>query len=168
MYVNAGLPHLVCFAAEEVAFAPILAHELTHLLADHLSLPRWINEGFAMLMGNDEKLDETLAEEFAEHQAFWTRERIQRFWSGELFEEAEEAGRLCYALSAKLFDAIQNELQAPADALRAFLEHASLDDSGASAAKKYLRADLAELVEFVLGPGEWRPKVRVKTWRQIG
>ena len=168
IYVNVGLPHLVCFAVEEEEFAPILMHELAHLLAFHLPLPRWVDEGFAMLMAKDKGLDESLAEDFAEHQEFWTRETIKRFWSGELFDEAEDAGRLCYALAARLFDTIQNELQAPAHALRSFLEHASCDDSGASAARKYLRADLGELVEFVLGPGEWRPEGGLKTWRQIG
>ena len=75
IYVGEGLPHLVCFAPDEEDFSPIFTHELTHLLASHLPLPRWVEEGFAMMMAEDTKLDRSLPRDPGAHQAFGIAKR---------------------------------------------------------------------------------------------
>ena len=48
MFIQAGYGHFVMPLAEIDAMEPVIAHELTHCLLQHLPIPAWLNEGLAV------------------------------------------------------------------------------------------------------------------------
>ena len=159
MFIAHGYPHIVCLADDFNLFCTTFAHELSHLLVAHLPLPAWVNEGVAMTFEADiGRSHLPQSEETDKHRRYWNEDTIQDFWSGESFVNAGEAFALGYGLAAVLFDIIRKELKPPPDAFRAFIQHADRADGGASAAQQYLRAELSEIVEEFLGPGDWNPR----------
>ena len=159
MFLADGLPHIACHSATFEQFAPTLAHELSHLLVAHLPLPAWVNEGVAMSFEQEFGYSHLPdLEAIEKHRKHWDSETIQDFWTGESWRQTGEAFGLSYGLAALIFDVIRKELQPPPDAFAAFVQHADCNDGGAAAARQHLRVELSELVEVLLGPGNWNPR----------
>ena len=155
VYVFTGLRKVVQTDDE---LAAVLAHEITHAHLAPLELPRWIDEGMAMLVPKlllgdalDPKLD---AETFARHRELWDEDTIQDFWSGESFRDPETS-ELSYGLAEVLFAIILKNSQHLGD----FVRMASWEDAGQAAAEEHLGVSLEEIAAEFLGPGDWEPEV---------
>ena len=136
----------------------ILAHELTHCVLAPLPLPSWLNEGLAQLMemitagGSRAQPPEI----WDEHRRYWTKETIQDFWSGALFNKPESQ-KLSYSLAQILADILDTDHH---ERFPAFICHARREDAGQEAAKTHLGMTLGALAEIFLGAGEWEPILR--------
>lgn len=156
MYINDGYGHFV-FPSQDLDYAePIAVHELTHACLDHLPLPLWLNEGIAVLMeeklaGIDLYIDQDIV---AQHNAYWTPETIQSFWSGESFQLTDEGQELSYHLAHVLVRNIFYNFSSYSE----FINMAHFEDSGEDASLKHLGLSLSYLVGTFLGEGDWAPK----------
>jgi hypothetical protein len=157
VFINRGLPHVVCHSRMFEEFCDTLSHELAHFYTAHLSLPAWVGEGIAMLL-EPRQSHLPSSERIAKHRAHWTPETIQDFWSGASWSDPSEVFNLSYELAAVIFDVVRTELKPPPEAFRAFVRDARREDGGAEAARMHLRTELSELVEQFLGPGDWEPR----------
>ncbi|MEG1680814.1 MAG: hypothetical protein RR326_12020, partial [Stenotrophomonas sp.] len=102
MFIKAGYGHFVMPLEILDSMEPVIAHELTHCLLQHLPIPAWLNEGLAV--NTEHTLYPHLAapgaqmyfphEIAAQHAAYWNEESIQAFWSGKSFLAADDGNRL--------------------------------------------------------------------------
>lgn len=167
MFIQAGYGHFVMPLAELEAMEPVIAHELTHCLLQHLPIPAWLNEGLAV--NTEHSLFPQLAapqaqlyfphEIAAQHAAYWDAESIQTFWSGKSFLAVDDGNRLSYDL-ARTITALAARDE---PAFRAFVAAAQRDDGGFAAAS-HLGYPLCNLLQAVLGEGPWWPKP--DTWTE--
>lgn len=135
---------------------PTLVHELTHLCLMTRRLPLWLEEGLAtslerQLTGGGQTVDR---ESIARQRAYWDRESIQRFWTGESFRVGDER-ELSYALAEHLVTLLAREFRA----LGAFILAASRQDAGQASARQHLGLDLSDVAAAFLGEGPWQPVV---------
>ena len=161
MYLNYGYGHFV-FKEDNIDMAePIVAHEMTHALLNHLPLPLWLNEGMAVNMESaivgvsPDRLSRSLLEL---HQEFWNKETIQEFWSGASFSRSDDGQRLSYQMAQILVSNISEN----ADAFREFINLANFDDGGEAAMNQVYDLGLADLAASFLGEGDWQ--TRPNTW----
>ncbi|WP_295844934.1 hypothetical protein [uncultured Xanthomonas sp.] len=161
MFIRAGYGHFVVPLAIMDAMEPVIAHELTHCLLQHLPIPAWLNEGLAV---NTEhtmfpQLAMPSAQKYfqheipARHAAYWNADSIQTFWSGKSFLATDDGNALSYDLAKKITALAAGD----EPAFRAFVAEASMDDGGVAAAQ-HLGYPLEHLVQAVLGEGDWSPK----------
>ncbi len=97
------------------------------------------------------------------HQAYWSPERIQTFWSGKLFSLAGEGQELAYDLARIIVEQMAMDWSS----FRAFATTARRADGGADAAEKVLSVDLGRYVTALLEKHDmegWSPDP--KTWIQ--
>jgi hypothetical protein len=159
MYINDGYGHFV-FSSQQMDYAELIAvHELTHACLVHLPIPRWLNEGMAVLMedvlaGNRLFLDKEMVER---HQNYWNEETIQNFWSGESFMAIDEGQELSYNLA---HIRARNSSQ-DFTAFAKFSNSAHYEDAGESAAQECLGLSLTQIVGSFLGEGNWKPDGRL-------
>ncbi|KRG65570.1 hypothetical protein ABB26_03200 [Stenotrophomonas humi] len=167
MFIKAGYGHFVMPLEILDAMEPVIAHELTHCLLQHLPIPAWLNEGLAV--NTEHTLFPQLAapsaqmyfphEIAAQHAAYWNEESIQTFWSGKSFLAMDDGNRLSYDLAKKITSLAAGDERA----FRAFVAAAQMSDGGLSA-EQNLGFPLHNLLEAVLGEGEWTP--RPDAWMQ--
>lgn len=167
MFIQAGYGHFVMPLENIDAMEPVIAHELTHCLLQHLPIPAWLNEGLAV--NTEYTLFPHLAapgaqmyfphEIAAQHAAYWDAVSIQTFWSGKSFLAVDEGNRLSYDLARKITALAAND----EPAFRAFVAAAQRDDAGL-AAEARLGYPVGNLVQAVLGEGDWEP--RPDAWRE--
>lgn len=167
MFIKAGYGHFVMPLEILETMEPVIAHELTHCLLQHLPIPAWLNEGLAV--NTEHTLFPQLAapsaqlyfpqEIAAQHAAYWNEESIQTFWSGKSFLATDDGNRLSYDLAKKITSLAAGDERA----FRAFVAAAQMNDGGLSA-EQHLGFPLHNLLEAVLGEGEWTP--RPDTWMQ--
>lgn len=167
MFIKAGYGHFVMPLEILETMEPVIAHELTHCLLQHLPIPAWLNEGLAV--NTEHTLFPQLAapsaqlyfphEIAAQHAAYWNEESIQTFWSGKSFLATDDGNRLSYDLAKKITSLAAGDERA----FRAFVAAAQMSDGGLSA-EQHLGFPLHNLLEAVLGEGEWTP--RPDTWMQ--
>jgi len=161
MFIRAGYGHFVMPLVVMDAMEPVIAHELTHCLLQHLPIPAWLNEGLAV--NTEHTMFPQLAlpasqkyfphEIVARHAAYWNADSIQTFWSGKSFLATDDGNQLSYDLAKKITAlAARDE-----PAFRAFVAEASMEDAGVAAAR-HLGYPLERLLEAVLGEGDWSPK----------
>lgn len=148
-----------------------LAHELTHEALHPLSLPRWLDEALAMsfedqLGGGEPSIEQRLGHQFEvigtkallkEFFAWWTEERLQAFWSGQLWNSEDDEQSNCYEMSRLIFKLIRQHVHKDAAAFRNFVKEAEAIDGGETAALGYLGLSLGEIAASLLGEGEWAP-----------
>ena len=167
MFLSHGYGHFVFRADHVASMEPIIAHELTHCLLTHLPLPAWLNEGIAV---NVEKklapayVDPRHAsidrrERVAKRAAFWNATTIQSFWSGKSYLAAGDGSALSYELGEDLVALMSREFEPFAR----FANAARGADAGAAAAHACFGIGLDDIVQSILGAGDWRP--RPGTWR---
>jgi hypothetical protein len=160
VFIHAGYGHFVVWSGDMRVAESVIAHELTHCLVSHLPIPAWLNEGMAVnierrifpYLAHPDMQEHAPAEMQAKHEAFWSEETIQDFWSGELFLRAGEGNMLAYDLATKITSLAAKDY----DAFREFACQADCGDGGLSG-QELLGYPLAHLVEAVLGPGTWAP-----------
>ncbi|UYK77319.1 hypothetical protein NG825_02850 [Xanthomonas sacchari] len=167
MFIRAGYGHFVVPLAIMDAMEPVIAHELTHCLLQHLPIPAWLNEGLAvntehtmfpqLAMPSTQKYFQH--EIPALHAAYWNADSIQTFWSGKSFLATDDGNALSYDLAKKITALAAGD----EPAFRAFVAEASMDDGGVAAAQ-HLGYPLEHLVQAVLGEGDWSPKP--ERWRR--
>ena len=137
---------------------PVIAHELTHCLLQHLPLPAWLNEGIAV--NTEQRLCPrgrplyTPKETQEKHLEFWNESTIQEFWSGKSWLRPDEGNLLSYDM-AKTFVVMAAEAF---EAFRGFANAADAADGGNAAAKKHLGYPVENRAQAVLGDGPWEPK----------
>lgn len=158
MFLQGGYGHFVFVESEVSAMEPVIAHELTHCLLQHLPLPAWLNEGIAV--NTERRLCPrgrplfTPQEMQEKHVKFWNEATIQEFWSGKSWLRPDEANLLSYDL-AKYFVVMAAE---DFGAFRGFANAANADDGGNAAALETLGYPVNNLAQAVLGEGPWEPK----------
>lgn len=157
MYINHGYGHFVCVSTDMQAIEPVIAHELTHMHLTHLPIPAWLNEGLAV---NTEQIlcpprgpHYTSGEMKQKHAAFWNAETIQEFWSGKSFLRADDGNLLSYDLAKQLVTLTSQDRAR----FLAFVNMATIEDSGQAAASHHLDNELEVAVGYILGEGDWRP-----------
>ena len=165
MFLQYGYGHFVFTAHEIQVMEPTIAHELTHCMVQHLSLPAWVNEGLAV--NTEEQLSPhrgaplyTPQEMHDKHLAFWDEATIQEFWSGKSWLRPDEPNLLSYDLAKHFVSMASGDIAA----FRAFVNAADRADSADTAARQHLGYPVAHLAEAVLGEGPWQPKP--ETWTE--
>lgn len=160
IFFNRGYSHI---AVNALVGSPmcVLSHEMAHSMVAELPLPLWLNEGPAMMMeshitGSTQfALDAELMER---HADFWNGDRIQGFWTGEIWGEDGLAQELSYSLAAKLLEHVTHATPSPKQAsFREFVLAADWEDAGDGACRKVLGLSLGKLAARFLGPGNWAP-----------
>jgi hypothetical protein len=154
MFIASPYPHLVLPDTERREHERVLAHELTHAHVSHLTLPLWLDEGFAvsmeqLLVGGHYAPN---TDDVREHRAYWTAATIQGLWNGGAFHDPE-AQRLAYQLAMILV----RKLVSDYGKLVAFANVAVREDAGEDAARQVFGISLGDLPVDLLGRGTWRP-----------
>lgn len=171
-----GYPHIAATmpAGEyaEYSVRRTLAHELTHFALGALPLPRWLDESLAMhfedqLGGGELPLADRLGCVFEavstsalmrEFCGWWTEDRMQGFWRGDLWNSEDDEQSLCYEMSRMLFRVLRQPVEKAPLRFRAFIRAADAADAGEAAAREHLGVPLGELASEILGPGDWAPR----------
>jgi hypothetical protein len=158
MFIQHGYGHFVFVQDHLSTIEPVIAHELTHCLVQHLPLPAWLNEGIAV--NTERRLSPplgaplyTAAEMHRKHVAYWNEETIQEFWSGKSWRRQDDGNMLSYDLAVHFVQMCSRDF----DAFRGFANGADYRDSGDAAARANLGFSVAHLAEAVLGDGPWAP-----------
>lgn len=186
--IRHGYPQIVVHFLSWHEALTTLAHEMTHACVGHLPLPRWLDEGVAIMLQKQigdvpppeswsqmeavwsvqsQWSPPVLSAEMAErHHAFWDEEKLQGFWAGTAFNEPGDASELSYSLAEILTQIITQDYANWRD----FVARAQWGDAGQTAALDCFGAGLGEIAGTFLGEGEWRPvrKELVKHWRDAG
>lgn len=156
MYVPGDVPQFLVAPASLDEQELTVLHELAHAFVAHLPLPHWLNEGFAE---NAEGLSPLhrglyLSTDLAEkHRDHWDERSIQHFWDGQSFRATGTQG-ISYSLAGMLVDHLARK---PRHFDR-FMNAATFEDAGESAARATYDRSLGDFVELVLGEGEWAPR----------
>lgn len=153
VYLNHGYGHFAIPSSSSTNLSGALAHELTHSLIANPLIPAWLNEGITQLceeaiVGHLSIDEETVREHIDTH---WNDKSIQAFWDGRGFKTPDESQTLCYHLSQLLvYHLIKDRIR-----FDSFAQHAVYADAGGSALEQTYGLTLHELVEPILGEGDW-------------
>ena len=139
---------------------PLVGGVIDHLLS-YLSPPIWIHSALGqslrvdLLGGRFAVLDE---QTHALHQHCWNAQTIQNFWSGKTFHDDEWLYLSCN-LAAVLLDIIRRELHPDFAKVQRFIQTASYEDGGESAAQRFFGISLGEIAGVFLGEEtDWTPR----------
>jgi hypothetical protein len=154
MFINAGCAHFVSVQSDFYALQPVIAHETTHALLAHLSIPAWLNEGLAVNTErrlfpppvNPTTPGLTPQQMHRRHQNFWGFNEVQEFWSGKSFLRNDEGNELSYDLARILVSQFSKDWHA----FVPFANAAVMDDAGQAAAREHLGLDLGLAMAAVL------------------
>lgn len=151
MFLSSGMGHFVLPAEEMGMLEPVIAHELLHAVVKHLPLPAWVNEGLAsnaeFRYGNRFQDSRHANDQLPHHRHYWDSEKLQRFWAGFSFFNADEGQELSYDLARRLVLGLSPDWQTS----REFIVSADLCDAGQSAAEQFLGYSLATAAEAITG-----------------
>jgi hypothetical protein len=124
----------------------------------HLPLPLWLNEGVTQVV-EDLVLESSNffinREQLERHRAYWNKDSIHTFWSGDSFDAADDGQHLSYSLAEVL---IRNLMSDFPKSLLKFVTTAHYNDAGEEALRLTCGVGLAERVAQFLGPGNWQPR----------
>lgn len=133
---------------------------IDHVLT-YLPLPFWLVTALGqslcvdLLGGRFAVLTE---ETHALHLRCWNAQSIQDFWSGKTFFDDEWAS-LSYSLAPVLLDIIRRELHPDFAKVQRFIQTASYEDGGESAAQRFFGISLGEIAGVFLGEEtDWTPR----------
>jgi len=150
MFLDHGYGHFV-FPRQESSYAEsIAAHEMTHAVLGHLTIPTWLNEGMAMSVENAVTGSSPLHmdnDAYNHHQSFWRNDVIQEFLSGKSFDRTDEGNELSYQLAQFLVYTLSKNY----NEFKEFVNQAEFSDGGESAAMKVYGCSLTALIEQFLG-----------------
>jgi hypothetical protein len=161
MFINDGCSHFVTMKSDLRVVEPVIVHEMTHGCLSHLPIPAWLNEGLAV--NTERRLSPPLGPDpltprqmHAKHQAFWTVENIQEFWSGKSWLRTDDGNMLSYDLARILVSKFATEWES----FKQFVLVADMSDAGSSSAAEHLGVDLGAAVCAILEldpDPAWRP-----------
>lgn len=169
IHIRDGYSHVVLYGRQLWSLENALAHELTHVALQHLSLPLWVEEGLAQVFEKSLhgsqffKLDVAAARRQKE---FWTRHGLSFFWSGEGFGRPDDFQELSYQLAEILVRLLLVEvgrprwfgiIKEPRRRLLEFFRSANYEDGGEAACRLELGFGLSDLAAKFLGQGPWFP-----------
>ncbi len=163
-YIDRGYRHFVFLRQELSYMHKMIAHEMTHALLCHLSIPAWLNEGMAVntkdliARSTPPVMDNEMR---ARHRLYWGAEGIQAFWSGGSFYRSGEGQELSYHLAQLAVHSLSQDY----NAFVQFANKAHHTDGGETAIKEVYRDNLGNLIAQYLGEGDWAPKPR--SWSDI-
>jgi hypothetical protein len=167
--ISTGCSHFVTVKRDLRTVEPVIAHEMTHSCVAYLPLPSWLNEGLAVntehrLAGSS--LSHYTPQELREkHRAFWGKEEIQQFWSGDSFYRIDEGTLLSYDLARIMVEQMAKDWEQ----FERFVLAANRNDAGALAAQQHLGVDLGDYVYALLEKrptSGWAPDSRI--WKNEG
>jgi hypothetical protein len=172
-----GYPHIAASmpAGDHVenSVQRTLTHELTHFALSALQLPRWLDEALAMhfedqLAGGEPALADRLGSVFEaitttellrEFRGWWTEEKMQGFWHGDLWNSEEDEQSLCYEMSRQIFRVLRQAVDGAPQHFRAFIGGAAdAEDAGQASAREHLGFSPGQLAAQILGEGNWEPR----------
>lgn len=158
--------HFVIVKDELHSIEPVIAHEMTHGMLTHLSLPLWLDEGLAVNTEQricPKRLDYHRLNEIKIKRAqFWGENEIQEFWAGDSFSRPDEGNELSYDLARMMVEQMAQDWES----FRRFVLAAEAADAGAKAAQEHLHIDLGDFVTTLLdrpASAAWAP--RPDQWR---
>jgi len=150
VYINDGYGHIAVNSDDLKDFETVLIVQLSHVIIAPMQLPIWLDEGMTQEVQRFLTKSKAPGSDKTELAAFWTNEKLPRFWNGEAFrsgDAGENAKAIALALeiihylrSGKFTD----------ETLTEFIRNASFDDKGEKAANKYLQCELDDLVRNAL------------------
>ena len=150
MFIQRGLGHFVFPHEDMWRLEPVIAHELFHATVAHLPLPAWLNEGLAtnaeFRFGSRFEDPRHVNEQLPHHRAYWNDARLQDFWSGEAFLQANEGQELSYDLARRLVVG----LSADWGRMKQFIATADAADAGEAVSRELFGFSLAVPVEALL------------------
>lgn len=153
--------HFVGYGADLGDTERLAAHELTHNCLVHLPIPLWLNEGIAQMVEMaivGGLLPAMRPEDRDHHRAVWSDGGIQTFWSGAAVHSPDDSCRLAYELALVLVTTLSRDYER----FQKFVLAADSADAGEGAARSVYGRSLRELVDHILGPGDWAPQP--STW----
>lgn len=155
-FLNDALPHFTLPMTDMSSIESVIAHELTHAMVSHLPIPVWLNEGLAVNMEvaitgyNPHRLN---AQRHYKHQNYWGESEIQEFWSGESFSRADEGNELSYQLAQLIVRSLAEDPKT----FYPLVINADQTDGGESSFINQLGYSLGDVIENILGEGDWAP-----------
>jgi len=161
VYINQGYGHFAFPGLDLARCRETLIHETAHAVLAAHALPMWLDEALvaflerSLLGASPYALDR---ETVRRHRAYWTAGRIQGFWRGETFWSPDEGQELSYHLAAFLLEAAAGRAGSDLAQLAEFVRNADRLDGGAAAAIGHLDLAFGEVLEGLLGPGDWEPR----------
>lgn len=152
-----GYGHFALLGADPRGHSWSLAYEIAHLIASHHAIPAWLHNAIADIL-----IDEILGQRtyhvdhdiIRRHKAHWTPENIRTFWTGDSFSSPGEGHELSKHLSRFLLEALT---QGDSHDIEALTLAATPGDAAFSAARQLFETTPAEILENLLGPGDWNP-----------
>jgi hypothetical protein len=159
MFIQRGLGHFVFPNVDEMwHLEPTIAHELFHAVVAHLPIPAWLNEGLAtnaeFRYGNRFEDPRHADTQLPHHRRYWNAERLQQFWSGNAFHNADEGQELSYDLARRLV----RGMSADWTQMQRFILEANHDDAGERAAHEIFGFSLAIPLEATIGHSNIAPQ----------
>jgi len=154
IYLNRGYGHIVLPSIHEASSERTLAHEMAHALTVHLPMPSWVGEGVAMMA---EGAVETLAPfrmqtSMSDEDGEMTPDGIADFWAGRSFAQVGAPSSRSYRLAQRM---AREFLVADRKKFSRAVLQAHWRDSGFSAFREQFGIDPAQMIERLLGPGDW-------------
>jgi len=154
VYLNRGYGHIVIPSPESMFATRVIAHELSHALLVHHSLPLWLNEGVtqtaeAAVAG---RAITEHSKKIEDHRAFWTPVNIGRFWDGRSFDIPGDPSALSYDLAYLIVGAF---LRLDRKAMATVVVQAKPGDSGFAGFTAAYGQTPADLLAEMFGPGDW-------------
>ena len=151
VYLNHGYGHFALPYDDMGNYEYVVSHELSHAFLSQFQLPLWLDEAITaetehhMTGRNPYVLNREI---IRRHRAYWDAGKIDAFWTGDSFWFPDEGQELSYHLCRYVLHALQADLGS--EAMAAFVERASRDNAGFSAAADILDADLGQIVNGLL------------------
>lgn len=152
-----GYMHMVFAPQQADALLRAVTHELAHVVLTRFDLPLWLEEGMTQILEEVVsgyslfRMNHEIAER---HSRYWPEHGLQDYWSGKVFESADEGRELAYSLSQVL---IRNLTTDHPRRFFDFVATAKRIDAGESTMREHLGMGLADCAAQFLGQGEWAP-----------
>ena len=157
VFLDRGYGHFAICLAYGDDHERVIAHELNHNLLRHLPLPLWLNEGVTQVMEElivGSSYFSTDHHMVRRHRAYWNREMIDAFWSGDSFFSPDEGQELSYHLAQVL---IRNLMSDYPKQISPMLNAAHFTDAGNASLRQFCGVSLGDRVRQFLGEGDWEP-----------
>lgn len=156
MYIPEGHGHIVLPPIWDECVQTTIIHEMTHLCLRHLEyLPAWLNEGLAKMM--EQLVWRASPPDGLTDREYWVKSSLQGFWSGESFYDVDGQGP-SYPLALYITQWIfRKHRQQFID----FVIDADWRDAGQGSLQHYCGVTLGQVVEQILGDGNWDPTLPI-------